>query len=167
MEDKKGCGGCRSKEDCTEPVKGCGKCCRGGCSGSEILLTEKEMEFMLLLSQLPFLPLARIRIKCPGREDRLIEVAPVYMSSENETLESIRKTGQVLSSLENRGLITLDYDKPLINGDYSIYKNPTLLKVLCQTAAADSSSPCAPELDMGSIALTPLGMDVLDSLDIL
>ena len=165
MEDKTSCGGCRSKEDCTEPVKGCGKCCRGGCSGMEILLTEREMEFMLLLSE--FLSyLARIRIKCPGREDSPTEMAPVYLSCEYETMESVRKTGQVLRSMENKGLITLDYDKTLINGDYSIYKNPALLKELCQSAA-DSSSPCTPELEFGSIALTPLGMDVLDSLDIL
>lgn len=161
MENNTKCGGCR--KNCTEPVKGCGKCCRGSCTGVEISLTDSEIEFMTLLSQIPFLPLARIIIKCSDRDDR--EIAPVYISCENETSESVLKAGQVLLSLRNRGLITLDYDKPLVNGDYSIYKNPVLLKKICETAAADSSS-FIPEIEFGSIALTSLGIDVLDSLDI-
>lgn len=158
MNEGPGCGRCSSKKDCSEPVKGCGKCCVGGCHIKEVSLTEAESDFLKIFYQIPFLPLCRYR-------SMQTEPFPVYLSGEKESADEIRSTGQVLKSLENRGLITLDYDKPLSNFDYSDYKNPALIKALFDTPAEGKPFCPDPELEFGSVALTPLGMDVLDSFD--
>lgn len=162
MSDRHSCDGCNSNEDCMEPVKGCGKCCSGGCHVSEVSITEDEKEFLLFFSQIPFLPLVRFKAPGSSANTQLMNLAPVYMIDGSESRDTIKKTGQVLKSLENRGLITLDYDKPLINGDYSIYNESQLFRQLCALATDRS-----PAIEYGSIALTPLGIEVLDSLDIM
>lgn len=82
--------------------KSCGGCSGSGCSGCgrELVLTGVELDFLRLLGQVAFLPVAR------KRDDP----APVY-------LEDDRLTGEeyslLLQTLEKKNLISLDYDKPL------------------------------------------------------
>ena len=82
--------------------KSCGGCSGSGCSscGRELVLTGVELDFLRLLGQVAFLPVAR------KRDDP----APVY-------LEDDRLTGEeyslLLQTLEKKKLISLDYDKPL------------------------------------------------------
>lgn len=73
----------------------CGTC--GGC-GREMVLTEKEICFLKKLGELAFLPVARTA----G------DVSPVYL--EEGDIEEMRL---LLQCLEKKGLISLDYDKPL------------------------------------------------------
>ena len=88
-----------------------GKSCSGcsGCSGCgrELVLSGAEMDFLRLLGQVAFLPVAR------KRDDP----TPAY-------LEDDRMTGEeyslLLQILEKKNLISLDYDKPLA-GMESVY----------------------------------------------
>lgn len=113
---KGSCGGC------------CGNC--GGC-GSTLVLAPEEIAMLQLLGQIPFLPVAR----------RVDSMEPVYLEDDALTPE---QSSLVLQCLQKRGLISLDYDRPL-KGVYS---------------AAYDAYPIR-----GSIALTLRGQQVLDLLE--
>lgn len=84
-------------------MSGCGNCCGSCGSCGDLILSEREIQFLQLLAQIPFLPTARKR-------DSMVPVYPEDPSQE-ATL--------ALQCLEKRGLIQLDYDLPLKGFDYS------------------------------------------------
>ena len=94
-----GCGNCTSS---------CGSC--GGCAGcaGTMELTEGEIEMLLRLGQIPFLPVAR----------KMGEETPVYLE---EAERSVEEYGLILLCLQKRGLISLDYDQPLKSFDDAAY----------------------------------------------
>lgn len=110
----------------------CGSC--GGCGGCDrsLTMTEGEMEVLSTLAQIPFLPIGR----------RMDDVSPVYLEENAYTQEEYTL---ILQCLEKKGLITLDFDKPLKNADYSRYSHLPI---------------------HGSMALTARGQQVLETLDL-
>lgn len=78
----------------------CGNC--GSCSGCarELELTKREMEFLSLLGQVAFLPVAR----------KMGDLTPVYLEDGPEMQE---ENALLLQCLEKKRLISLDYDRPL------------------------------------------------------
>jgi len=80
----------------------------GACSGCarELVLTGKEIEFLNTLGQYAFLPVART----------LGDLTPVYLEEGDREEMSL-----LLQCLEKKGLISLDYDKPLRQFDESAY----------------------------------------------
>lgn len=88
---------------------GCSSCSGcGGCGGS-LSLTEGEIKMLETLAQIPFLPVYR----------RTDDEKPIYL----ENGGAVEEYAPILLHLENKGLITLDYDKPLKNalpGPYPI-----------------------------------------------
>lgn len=113
------CGSCGS----------CGSC--GGCDRS-LTITEAEMEVLTTLAQVPFLPIGR----------KMDDVSPVYLEEEAHSPEEY---SLILQCLEKKGLITLDFDKPLKNADYSRYAHLPI---------------------HGSMALTARGQQVIELLDL-
>ena len=105
----------------------CGGNC-GGCSGCarELTLSEAEIHFLRRLGEVAFLPVAR----------KMGDLTPFYPEDGPENMSLI------LEVLEKKGLISLDYDKPLTGfagyGDYPI---------------------------KGSMALTQRGQQVLELMD--
>lgn len=89
---------------------GCDHNCAGcsGC-GKSLSLTEAEIEMLRTLAQIPFLPVAR----------RADSETPVYLEDEKHTKEEY---SMILACLEKKGLISLDFDKPLSGFDDSAYK---------------------------------------------
>jgi hypothetical protein len=89
---------------------GCNGNC-GACSGCarELVLTDREIEFLNLLGQYAFLPVART----------MGDLTPVYPEDGDREEMSL-----LLQCLEKKGLISLDYDKPLRgfeDGAYAAY----------------------------------------------
>ena len=85
--------------------------CNGNCSSCsgcarELVLTEKEIEFLNLLGQYAFLPVART----------MGDLTPIYLEEGEREEMSL-----LLQCLEKKGLISLDYDKPLGNFDERAY----------------------------------------------
>ena len=79
--------------------------CSGNCSACsgcarELVLTGKEIDFLNLLGQYAFLPVAR----------SMGDLTPVYLEEGDPEEMSV-----LLQLLEKKGLISLDYDKPLGN----------------------------------------------------
>ena len=105
----------------------CGNC--SSCSGCarELTLSEAEIEFLRRLGEVAFLPVAR----------KLGDLTPIYPETDAEENISL-----ILALLEKKGLISLDYDKPLTGfdgyGDYPL---------------------------KGSMALTQRGQQVLELLE--
>ena len=106
----------------------CGSC--GGCA-RELVLSEQEVEFLGKLGQIPFLPVAR----------KMGDLTPVYLEEKELTVEEYSR---ILQCLEKKGLVSLDFDKPLKAFDDSAY----------------SAYPIR-----GSMALTERGHRVLDLLE--
>ena len=80
----------------------------GACSGCarELVLTGKEIDFLNLLGQYAFLPVAR----------SMGDLKPVYLEDGEQEEMSL-----LLQTLEKKGLISLDYDKPLGVFDETAY----------------------------------------------
>ena len=82
----------------------------GACSGCarELVLSEAEIDFLRRLGQVAFLPVARA----------LGDLTPIFPEDGPEN------TSLILEVLEKKGLISLDYDKPLAGfdgyGDYPV-----------------------------------------------
>lgn len=113
-------------------MSGCGNCC-GSCGGcGALILAEGEIALLYKLGQIPFLPAAR----------RTDDMTPVYFEDQQYTAEEY---SLFLQCLEKRGLIRLDYDKPLGGFDYGAYTHYPV---------------------HGSFALTERGQQVLEIMEI-
>ena len=90
----------------------CGGCSHSTCSScghaSELVITRPELDFLMELAQTPFLPVAR----------KMGDLNPVYLEKGEEAAEQMCL---VLQCLEKKGLISLDYSKPLRMFDDSAY----------------------------------------------
>ena len=86
---------------------GCNGNC-GACSGCarELVLTQKEIDFLNILGQYAFLPVART----------MGDLTPIYLEDGDREEMSL-----LLQCLEKKGLISLDYDKPLAGFDETAY----------------------------------------------
>jgi hypothetical protein len=107
----------------------CGSC--GGCA-RELTLNPGELQVLDMFSEIPFLPVAR----------KMGDLTPVYLEDERFSVEEY---SLILQCLEKKGLISLDYDKPLKNFDASAY----------------AAYPIR-----GSMALTQRGQQVLEMMEI-
>ena len=85
--------------------------CSGNCASCsgcarELTLTQPEIDFLNRLAQYAFLPVAR----------KLGDLEPVYLEEGDPD-----QMGMILQVLEKKGLISLDFDKPLRGFDESAY----------------------------------------------
>ena len=111
--------------DCGHNCSACGGCAR------ELTLTEAEIEMLRTLGQIPFLPIAR----------KADDVTPIYLEDQRRSVE---ECGLILQCLEKKGLISLDFDRPLKGFDDPAYRAYPI---------------------HGSFALTARGIAVLELLD--
>lgn len=105
----------------------------GSCSGCarELVLTELEIDFLRELGQVAFLPVAR----------SMGDLTPVYLEAGEEKKEEY---SLLLQCLDKKGLVSLDFDKPLKGFDDGAY----------------AAYPIR-----GSMALTERGQKVLELLE--
>lgn len=119
-----------------ENCKGCSGACggRSGCDGCGGTLTVSEGELRMLqqLGQIPFLPVARL----------VDDMTPVYREDSDY---SQAEYSIILQLLEKKGLISIDYDKPLSGSSMAAYREFPV---------------------HGSFALTARGQQVLEMLEI-
>ena len=111
--------------NCSGNCASCGGCAR------ELVLTEPEIAFLNQLAQIPFLPVAR----------KMGDLNPVYLE---EGVERAEEYSLILQCLEKKGLISLDFDKPLKGFGKSAYGDYPIL---------------------GSMALTERGQKVVEMMD--
>lgn len=102
------------------------------CGKRDLELTREEIEMLGRFAQYSFLPVAR----------KIDDESPIYLEENHYSLEEY---GIILALLEKKGLISIDYEKPLKNADFSAYEAYPL---------------------RGSMALTARGQQVLEILDL-
>lgn len=162
--DDCGCGSEHQHEHNTG--NSCGENCECG-SKNEIGLkfdsTElsiKELSFIKLLDRHLYLPLVQFIIKGDNHFES-IALSNVFIQSPHQTINQTKDTGSMLKGLEEKGIITLDYDIPLDGCDYSDYKNSDIYQEFCGVVDEGKSNPNflgkEAVLECGSIALTPVG----------
>ncbi len=111
----------------------CGNCAAcSNCAIGELILSSGEIAMLEKLGQIPFLPVAR----------KIDSLEPVYLEDGELSKEEY---SLILSCLEKRGLITLDFDKPLAGFDDAAYEAYPI---------------------RGSFALTNRGQKVLELMEI-
>ena len=110
----------------------CASCC-GNCGGCarDLVIAPQELVFLEELGRVAFLPVAR----------KMGDLEPVYLE---EGMEKKEEYSLLLQCLEKKGLISLDYDKPLGDDAAGIY----------------GAYPIR-----GSISLTERGYHVLETLE--
>lgn len=109
--------------------------CKGGCCEGcgSLVLGPDEVTILKKLGQIPFWPVAR----------RADDMTPVFREDTDFAEETY---SLLLQLLEKKGLIDIDYDKPLAGFDMSAYGGYPV---------------------HGSMALTMRGQQALDALEIL
>ncbi len=115
-------------------MKHCDTCSNcSGCGGCDhsLTITQGELEILESLSQIPFLPIAR----------KMGDPSPVYLE---EDAHSPEEYTLILQCLEKKGLVSLDFDLPIKNADYSAYEDCPI---------------------HGSMALTQRGQQVIELLE--
>ena len=113
---------------CNKCSGNCASC--GGCA-RELVITPWEAEMLQKLGQIPFLPVAR----------KMGDMEPVYLEDQDHSREEY---SLILQCLEKKGLISLDYDKPLRGFAEDAYRAYPI---------------------RGSMALTERGQKVLEMLE--
>ncbi len=159
---------------------GCSSC--AGCSPqlapgregamTQIEITPDEEDFLKKLAQTPYLPLAEFFLTSSQEADLTNTVlAPVFLETGEESMQEIRNTGKVLKRLEEKELVTLDYNKPLKNADANFFLDSSAFQILEETVEQGQELSGAlfdtANLGMGSISLTQLGQVVIDQLEYL
>ncbi len=122
------------------------------------------------LAQTPFLPLARFLLKSSKSEHlESVALAPVYINNKYDNMESVKSRSAILKNLASQGLITLDYNEPLVNGNYQDYLESELYIYFIQTVeqgkGKDGFLFDIPDIELGSIALTALGQAAIRQID--
>jgi hypothetical protein len=113
-------------------MSGCSGNCEhcGGCAG-QLVLSQPEVELLEQLGENAFLPVAR----------KGYDATPIYREDDRQTEQQY---GLILICLEKKGLISLDFDRPLKGANMSKYEDCPI---------------------RGSMALTAMGQQVLELLD--
>lgn len=147
----------------------CGKCSVCSCHVKKTFgITEREYEFLCSLARTPFLPLARF-VMTSTKSERLQAVAlePVYLKDAGDSMEQIRETGELLVALEEKGFITLDYDRPLQGCAYETYLNShayqAFQKAVAEGHAHEGFLFDTSGVEFGSLTLTARGRLSSDS----
>ena len=116
-----GCTACSNTEQC----KGC-------CGSGELVLCKEEVCILLALAQLAFLPIIQ----------KLVNGQAQYFPVPDDEQSMPKNFSQLIMSLEQKRLISIDPDIPLKNASYG-------------PLASDETVLC------GSLALTARGQEVL------
>lgn len=149
---------------------GCGCGCHSHSSDSKIdcshshetpTINNKEKSLLMDLVQCSK-PVCRfVMSSSTEKEARFVSLAPVYIEASDDSMETVKAIGAVLSELEKKRLIFLDYDTPLQDYDYTKYTNSVLFAYFTETVNEGKKQPrflCdTAEIELGSIVITELG----------
>ena len=136
---------------------GCGKSKGGG-----LTIGEHELAILKELPEYNFLPISRF-VMCSSRteEVRFIALAPVYIFDQTDSMETVKAFVERLKTMQEKKLISLDYDVILQGYDYEQHRKSDLFRYFertVQEGAGQEGFLCdIAELECGSAAMTPFG----------
>ncbi len=131
-------------------------------------LTSLQVDVLLALSQRQCLPVACFTLEKEGNHAHAVALAPVYLGTPDDTMEQVKQLGEELDGLEEMGLISLDYDMPIKDYPYEEYKASILYAFFVKTVKEAAAMPGhlfdTAGLELGSMALTDAGMDLVEEI---
>ncbi|MEN6350994.1 MAG: Abi-alpha family protein [Syntrophomonas sp.] len=157
----------------------CGDCCSSHTSNLEgeyahslesLRINNKEITFLRELVKCNYLPVSRFIMSSSIEEEaRIVSLAPVYINSIDDSMEMVKEIRTILAELEKKGLISLDYDIPLQDYDYTQYTKSALFLYFQETVNEGKRNPSylfdTAEIELGSIALTDFGEKVSENIE--
>jgi hypothetical protein len=132
-------------------------------------ITEAQADVLLAIHQRGYLPIARFALRSSRDGDaHAVALEPVYIASTEDDMDMVKANGELFESLEDLGLITLDYDIRLTGYAYQEYEQSNLYAYFMETVKEAAQKPefllDTPVLELGSVALTEEGHEVLRSM---
>lgn len=125
-------------------------------------LTANQRDFLHALARRRALPVARFAVESSRERDFYsVALSPVFLRSTGDDMAAVKEAGAFLTKLEALGLLTLDYDIPLKGYPYEEYHHSALYAYFVSTVEEGARQQGflgdTPRLELGSMALTPLG----------
>ncbi len=132
-------------------------------------LTQAQSDVLLAIHQRGYLPIARFALRSSRDGDAYaVALEPVYIADPKEGMDTVKANGSLFASLEDLGLTTLDYDMRLKGYAYQEYEQSSIYAYFVETVKEASQKPGfvldIPVLELGSVALTHEGCEVLRTL---
>lgn len=124
-----------------------------------------ELAILKTVDAVGCLPVARFIATKSDEEEVVIDcLSPVYLYEATDTMEDVKAIGAVLRGLEEKGLMSLDYDMPIRDYDYSMYTESELyayfVRTIEEARERDGFLCDTAEIELGSMAVTELGEQV-------
>lgn len=132
-------------------------------------ITLGECDFLVYLKQRQFLPLAQYMLGTTKSSHlQNIALSPVHLTTGKETVQEVKDMGEMLTELEQMGLIDLDYEEPLQNYDYAMYHDSVSFHALKELVRESEKKEDfvfdIASIQTGSIALTSNGALVAEQI---
>ena len=124
-----------------------------------------ELAILKTVEAVGCLPVARFIATNSEEEEVVIDcLSPVYLYDTTDTMEEVKAIGAVLQGLEDKGLMSLDYDMPIVDFDYSMYVESDLYayfeKTMLEAQGREGFLCDTAGIELGSMAVTELGAQV-------
>ena len=139
----------------------CDRC--GGCGGNTPALSPRQRAFLNRLAQISFLPLCQFVLMpkgCLPEEGKLI-LSPVLLETEEDSLDEVMATANLLVPLARMRMITLDFGLPISNYSYDLYYRSDLFREF--TRNFQNHPEGKPVLRRGSLAITGAGLEYVEN----
>lgn len=168
-----GCGCHQSTESNQSP---CNSCCQSLPEDSKnplhVEISPSEEILLKKLAQCPFLPMAHYLLtSTQSHHLKNIALSHVFLESGEETIPQIKETAQTLLELEERDIVSMDFDTPLEGTEEGLFTNSLSYKLLLDTIKDGASREDfifdQSEIQFGSVCLTALGDIIVDQLEYL
>lgn len=144
--------------------------CGCGCHGSSASATPKAADTRLSANQIHFLqhlyhykalPVAQYIMKSSqNSEFEVVALSPVFIRDPHDSMDLIKEAGRFLLTLEDKGMLTLDYDYELSGYAYEEYSCSDSFQYFCTTVEEgrkiEGNFGDTAHLERGSMALTPV-----------
>ena len=134
-----------------------------------LTINSKEISLLREFGLYIYLPVSRfIMSSSVEKEAWTVSLAPVYINAIDDSMDTVKEIGAVLTALEKKGVISLDYDIPLQDYDYIQHTKSTLFSFFKETVNEGKKNPSflfdIAEIELGSIALTEFGKSVAENI---
>ncbi len=132
-----------------------------GCCGGhrhDTTLSVREESLLHLIKTQGCIPIVSFVMKS-SKSSHLesVALAPVYLTDQNDDIDTVKSNGADLKRLSDGGYISLDYDITISNYDYSEYLNSKIYLDFCNMMNESSENPDfvfdIAEMEKGSAAL--------------
>lgn len=108
-----------------------------------IVCTEEEQVLLRQIVESPRFPIARFELRS-SRDRALISTAlnHVYLQTEQDTMEQVKKRGTILQSLYDKNFINLDYRIFItVKSDYERYEKSDIFALLSRLVEQGKQQP--------------------------